>query len=115
FRNTRRQLTGFPRRVLNAWPLQETRSEVEIGSEDISASAEISSDPISASDPFTHDPRVQWLADWLTGPESKKREGKTLLICAHDALAVALEKHLRLKVGVRSTVFHRHMSLLERD
>jgi ATP-dependent helicase HepA len=28
---------------------------------------------------------------------------------------MALEKHLRLKVGVRSSVFHRHMSLLERD
>jgi ATP-dependent helicase HepA len=97
FRNTRRQLTGFPRRVLNPWPLPE-----------------IGSDPIS-DDLLDNDPRVQWLAQWLTGPESKSREGKILLICAHDALAVALEKHLRLKVGVRSTVFHRHMSLLERD
>src|SRR5690606_23906501 len=109
FRNTRRQLTGFPRRVLNPWPL------TKIGSEDIVSKGKISSDPISEDDLLGNDPRVQWLADWLTGPDSKNREGKTLLICAHDALAVALEKHLRLKVGVRSTVFHRHMSLLERD
>lgn len=114
FRNTRRQLTGFPRRVLNPWPLPEL---TEMGSDPI-LDPKIGSDPISDPDDtdlLGNDPRVQWLAEWLTGPDSKKREGKTLLICAHDALAVALEKHLRLKVGVRSTVFHRHMSLLERD
>jgi ATP-dependent helicase HepA len=120
FRNTRRQLTGFPRRVLNPWPLKEMGSDPEMGLEMGSDPnfLKLGSDPISSPDDndlLASDPRVQWLAEWLTGPDSKKREGKTLLICAHDALAVALEKHLRLKVGVRSTVFHRHMSLLERD
>lgn len=118
FRNTRRQLSGFPQRKVQAWPLTGLGSEsglAELGSESARADSDPNSDPSPDSDPFADDPRVQWLAEWLTGADSKKRDGKTLLICAHDALAMALEKHLRLKVGVRSSVFHRHMSLLERD
>jgi len=91
FRNTRRGLTGFPQRRLNAWPLPPVTDDEPAGLED--------------------DPRVQWLVQWL----HENHEGKVLLICAHDALAIALEKHLRLRVGIRSSVFHRHMSLLERD
>ena len=110
FRNTRRQLTGFPQRVLKPWPLVAS----EEGEEGTEGSFFDPSVP-SPDDLLANDPRVRWLADWLTGPGSKQREGKTLLICAHDSLAIALEKHLRLRVGVRSSVFHRHMSLLERD
>lgn len=91
FRNTRRGLTGFPQRRLNAHPLPAARDTDDQGLED--------------------DPRVQWLVQWL----SENHDGKVLLICAQDALAIALEKHLRLRVGIRSSVFHRHMSLLERD
>lgn len=91
FRNTRRVLTGFPKRHLH---IHELAPRPALG------------------DDLDADPRVTWLADWL---KSKASDGKVLLICAQDALAVALEKHLRLKVGIRSSVFHRHMSLLERD
>ena len=122
FRNTRRQLTGFPKRVLRPWPLAELAPELgaaEMGTERSKNDLSVPIVPIvhisDSEDLFSDDPRVRWLADWLTGAGSKQREGKTLLICAHDALAIALEKHLRLKIGVRSSVFHRHMSLLERD
>ena len=110
FRNTRKQLTGFPRRILHPWPLPALTAPAEKSSD-----AAVPEDDTDNDDAFTDDARVQWLVWWLTAADSKKHEGKTLLICAHDALAVALEKHLRLKVGVRSSVFHRHMSLLERD
>ena len=118
FRNTRRQLTGFPKRKLLPWPLSAITQTAESANTDHETAVASSSMPLTDSDdihPFADDPRVEWLAKWLTGPDSKKRDGKTLLICAHDALAIALEKYLRLKVGVRSSVFHRHMSLLERD
>jgi ATP-dependent helicase HepA len=121
FRNTRRQLTGFPQRHVQPWPISvqvnaQSESDASIGEKDLELlNTEPSASMDEQDDAFAHDPRVQWLAVWLTGPDSKKRDGKTLLICAHDALAMALEKHLRLKVGVRSSVFHRHMSLLERD
>jgi ATP-dependent helicase HepA len=129
FRNTRRQLTGFPKRMLRPWPLAELASLASLASlgtersslgterskNDLSVPNDYANDSNDPDDLISDDPRVRWLADWLTGAGSKKREGKTLLICAHDALAIALEKHLRLRVGVRSSVFHRHMSLLERD
>ena len=91
FRNTRRVLTGFPERHLHIHQLAPLPAE---------------------GDDLDTDPRVSWLTDWLKSQDS---EGKVLLICAQDVLAIALEKHLRLKVGIRSSVFHRHMSLLERD
>jgi ATP-dependent helicase HepA len=119
FRNTRRQLTGFPKRALRPWPLAELGTERSFFDLSVPNSAVPNSaapnDSDEPDDLISDDPRVRWLADWLTGAGSKQHEGKTLLICAHDALAMALEKHLRLKVGVRSSVFHRHMSLLERD
>ena len=119
FRNTRRQLTGFPKRALRPWPLAELGTERSFFDLSVPNSAVPNSaapnDSDEPDDLISDDPRVRWLADWLTGAGRKQHEGKTLLICAHDALAMALEKHLRLKVGVRSSVFHRHMSLLERD
>ena len=114
FRNTRRQLTGFPKRALRPWPLAELGTESSFFDLSVPNSA-APNDSDEPDDLISDDPRVRWLADWLTGAGRKQHEGKTLLICAHDALAMALEKHLRLKVGVRSSVFHRHMSLLERD
>jgi ATP-dependent helicase HepA len=117
FRNTRRQLTGFPQRKLQAWPLSGAMDLMGTeGSKNDPSVPTVSKTPDEDdTNAFADDPRVQWLTTWLTSPDNKKLDGKTLLICAHDALAVALDKHLRLKVGLRSSVFHRHMSLLERD
>jgi ATP-dependent helicase HepA len=106
FRNTRRVLSGFPERQLQPWPLlplpAHERGDGEGGPDD---------------DALDEDPRVRWLSQWLreSAQKPEERKQKILLICAQDTLAIALEKHLRLKVGVRSSVFHRHMSLLERD
>lgn len=94
FRNTRRGLSGFPQRRLQPWPLTAEADAADDNEDSLSA-----------------DPRMQWLVRWL----AENHDGKILLICAHDAMAIALEKHLRLRVGIRSSVFHRHMSLLERD
>lgn len=109
FRNTRRVLSGFPKRQLQAWPLQAATEPPP------AVSAEEQTDDHDIG--LAHDPRVRWLSQWLsdTANNPELRQQKILLICAQDELAVALEKHLRLKVGVRSSVFHRHMSLLERD
>lgn len=109
FRNTRRVLSGFPKRQLQAWPLQATTEPPP------AVSAEEQTDDHDID--LAHDPRVRWLSQWLSDSayNPELRQQKILLICAQDALALALEKHLRLNVGVRSSVFHRHMSLLERD
>jgi len=107
FRNTRRGLSGFPQRKLNAWPLSNQANQAAAGASSQTAAGADDNE----SGGLESDPRVQWLVQWL----NENHDGKVLLICAHDALAIALEKHLRLRVGMRSSVFHRHMSLLERD
>ncbi len=110
FRNTRRGLSGFPKRKLNAWPLSNQTAAGAI--QTAAGASQTAADAADSNDGgLEADPRVQWLVQWL----HKNHDGKVLLICAHDALAIALEKHLRLRVGIRSSVFHRHMSLLERD
>ena len=95
FRNTRRALGNMPERELHAWPLP--------------ASAESSQPRTGKSANSDADPRLAWLRQWLDDHRSK-----TLLICSDDATVMTLEEQLRL-AGVRCSVFHRGMSLLERD
>ncbi len=106
FRNTRRSLSGFPERKLNAWPLQAMPLEAaERETTDSEADEDTTPDALGS------DPRVQWLIDFL----QRNRKDKVLLICARDQTAIALERHLRVKAGIRSSVFHRFMNIVERD
>ncbi len=57
------------------------------------------------------DPRVRWLVEQLKA----LRPAKVLVICAHAATAVALEHHLHLRAGIRSTAFYEGLSIIERD
>ena len=117
FRNTRDGVAGFPQRVLNAHPLAALPVELSRRSE--TARADTTSDLNSLLRPeqvlgetwLNDDARVDWLVAWL----AEHRQDKTLLICASAATARELEEYLRLRQGVRSAVFHEHMSLLERD
>lgn len=126
FRNTRKSLTGFPSRALSTYmlPLPEAYEELRQEQPDtletqlkpetayMRASAQLEEQDAEQRLPWTAvDPRVQWLVDFL----QSKRGEKVLLICAEDATAVSLEKYLRLSAGVRSSVFHRNMDLLDRD
>ncbi len=138
FRNTRRSLTGFPERKLNAWPLGKNAGEANgrplrkvlhtyLARPDIEADKEpdeenlntdlipgtdlqIDADSMEANWPAT-EPRAQWLIKFL----HKNRKDKVLLICAEDRTAVELERYLRVGAGIRSSVFHRHMNIVERD
>lgn len=90
FRNTRDVISGFPARQLHAYPLEA----------DAEQTAELQTQP-----------RVLWLVDFL----KQHRQHKVLLICAEDSTAVALEQHLRIDKGLRTAVFHRDMTLINRD
>lgn len=94
FRNTRRALAGFPERKLHAWPL---------------LAGSFPDKPVAAQ--LKDHPKVQWLLTFLRD----KPHEKVLLICAEEELAITLEQHLRIHEGIRSSVFHRGMGLLERD
>jgi ATP-dependent helicase HepA len=105
YRNSRRAVSGFPQRLLNAYPLTAP---------DLYADA-----PDALHPELTHlndewleqDPRVAWLQEAL----KTLRPEKALVICAHKETALALEHHLHFKVGVRCAAFHEGLSLIERD
>jgi ATP-dependent helicase HepA len=126
FRNTRKALTGFPEREVHVYPLDlpeaydELRKQRPLSLDThlkpemayISASALLDEEEQAASLPWTSvDARVKWLVEFL----QSRRGEKVLLICAQDVTAISLEKYLRVNAGIRSSVFHRHMDLIDRD
>ena len=105
YRNSRRAVSGFPQRLLNAYPLTAP---------DLYADAPHALHPELAhlnEAWLEQDPRVAWLQETL----KTLRPEKALVICAHKETALALEHHLHFKVGVRCAAFHEGLSLIERD
>ncbi|OOF64629.1 RNA polymerase-associated protein RapA [Rodentibacter pneumotropicus] len=87
FRNTRQGVKGFPQRIYHSITL---RVENQTQTEEV---------------------KTQWLLDFL----KTQRDKKIFVICQHAQTAVHLEQHLREKEGIRATVFHEKMSIIERD
>ena len=85
FRNTRASISGFPKRVVHAYPLEKI--------DDAS------------------DPKPVWLIETIR----KLRPHKVLIITALAETAIALEKHLRLQTNIKSAAFHEGLSIIERD
>lgn len=104
FRNTREAIGGFPER-------QCLPAALAGGADRDDLTQSLYPEMFSSDDWVETDPRVEWLGELL---KKLKRE-KVLLICRSSPVALALEEHLRLKLGVRTSVFHEGMSLLERD
>jgi ATP-dependent helicase HepA len=109
FRNTRAAITGFPQRALHHYPLaappEYTLAQVDL-LERLHPELQVLDDAW-----LTFDPRVAWLEQTL----KKLRPEKVLVICAHATTAVALEHHLHLRAGIRSSAFYEGLSILERD
>ncbi|MFN3586153.1 MAG: RNA polymerase-associated protein RapA [Moraxellaceae bacterium] len=107
FRNTREAIGGFPARRCHPVPLPAPADHV-------------ASELKRALYPEMHAADDGWCAvdarvAWLTELLKKLKRDKVLLICRSSPVALALEEYLRLKQGVRTSVFHEGMSLLERD
>ncbi len=110
FRNTRASVTGFPGRVLQAYPLEKPVRYVE-QEQGGDIRALLQPEHCLEHDWLQRDPRVSWLETWL----SQHKSEKVLLICACTETAVQLEQRLRLKTPVRSALFHEGMTLVQRD
>lgn len=107
YRNTRAAIQGFPARRLVTYALDFNEDHR------ISAPAEdwLHIEKIFGTDWLQLDARIRWLITLL----KNHRQDKFLLICAEADTAIALEEHLRTTAGIRSAVFHEHMSLVNRD
>lgn len=127
FRNTRGGVSGFPGRKLNAIGLplpSQFATAIKVnaglaGRQTLEQQATSLLFPEQIFEAFEgdsntwwqHDGRVEWLVNFL---EEHKQE-KVLLICAHASTAITLENTLWNKHGIRTSVFHENMSIVERD
>ena len=111
FRNTRKAISGFPKRLAKLSSLQPGQAEngAALGQ------AEFESDIGLAEEEFQPDysdnPRIKWLADLLREFESDK----FLLICRTRQKTAAIEESLRSQINIKSAVFHEELSLVQRD
>jgi len=127
FRNTRSAIKGFPKRNVNLLPMEmpeqygralrvsamldaelpvEARAMKRLYPEEIFQELEGGS-----SSWWQFDSRV----DWLIEKVKVKRSEKILVIASRAETALQLEQALREREGIRATVFHEGMSILERD
>ena len=121
FRNTRATVSGFPKRVLNTHPLEAPEAFIARVSGDLEAVSDdhlaatlinqLQPDTLLGEDWPEIDSRAEWLVNWL----KQHRDEKTLIICARASTALDLELFLRLRNGIRCSIFHEGMSLIERD
>ncbi len=109
FRNTRAAVAGFPQRVLHHYPLAAPE-QYTLATVDLQARLypEL---PYVEDSWLAFDPRVAWLEQTL----KQLRPAKVLVICAHATTAVALEHHLHMRSGIRSSAFYEGLSIIERD
>lgn len=127
FRNTRAAIKGFPQRNLNLMPMplpsqyatsmrvatmmggrmsNEARAMKMLYPEEIFQEFEGDS-----ATWWQFDPRVNWLLELL----KENRNEKVLIIASRASTALQLEQALREREGIRGTVFHEGMSIIERD
>lgn len=123
FRNTRAALSGFPERVMHAYPLplpsiyaDNQRALQSSGVPDtqwLLCPERLHQHRIQgeSNDWVEHDPRIPWLIQQL----KQLGDQKVLLITANAETAMDICDTLRRKSGLHAALFHEQLSLLERD
>ncbi|MEO2280545.1 RNA polymerase-associated protein RapA [Pseudoalteromonas pernae] len=127
FRNSRSGISGYPQRILHAYPMtmpSQYKTAMSVmgnlgGSAPVELSAVRALFPEKIFQEFEgkdaswtqFDPRVQWLIDTLNANKPQKM----LVICAKAETALSLEQALREREGIKAAVFHEGMSIIERD
>ncbi|NOQ80980.1 MAG: RNA polymerase-associated protein RapA, partial [Methylophaga sp.] len=110
FRNTRDAVTGFPERKLQSYALSAPDAYLaNADTQDILGL--LQAETCIGDDWLEHDSRVEWLANYL----AENKLNKILVICAQASTAQELETYLRTKVGIRTSVFHEGLTLVNRD
>src|SRR5258708_1624698 len=110
FRNTRANMTGFPKRKFRPVPLTDenptllARIARELEAEETGNDADIRFS-------FKEDPRIDWLVAFL----KKNADSKVLLICKSQRKVAAIETALQEKMKVKSGLFHEGLPLIQRD
>jgi len=117
FRNTRKNIKGFPKRVLSEYPLKNC-------DEYKAAALELPDDLDKALSQLIHpeslfedaswcgfDPRIDWLKSFF----KSHRNDKVVIICADKETAINLDLYYRFKLGINCCTFHEDLDLISRD
>lgn len=127
FRNTRAAIKGFPKRNVHMMempiPSQYSTSMRVAGMIGGKMTPEARAMkmlyPEEIFQEFEGDDSSWWQFDsrvnWLLEKVKEKRSEKVLVIASRAGTALQLEQALREREGIRATVFHEGMSILERD
>ena len=112
FRNSRQGIKGFPERNVAPYP-QSAPNGYPNQTEFIGIHPERQhSHGVDEQNAWWNlDPRVTWLCDFLKAHKGEK----VLVICAHANTALKLDDALFEQEGLKSTVFHEGMTIVERD
>ncbi len=126
FRNTRAAIQGFPQRNVHMVPMsmpeqyQRALKVNKMLSQDLPLAVQaqrslypehIFQELGDSSNWWQFDTRVNWLIDKI----KERRSVKILVIASKAETALQLEQALREREGIRATVFHEGMSIIERD
>lgn len=120
FRNTRKGVGGFPKRILNPYalaPSAKYRRKVEMACElDPEVSIDLRLNGLlmleERPDEWCEDERIAWLTKFLKQHENDK----VLLVCSDIYVVKALAALLPMIIGPESFVlFHEEMELVSRD
>ena len=107
FRNTRAAIKGFPGRQLIAHPLACPEQYLSVTGRDALRPEQGLPEDLW----IANDPRVDWLIQQLKTLKGQK----VLVICHFAETALALDKHLNLRAGIRAASFYEDLTLIERD
>ena len=122
FRNTRNNVSGFPKREINSYPLESndeyndllntTSIDKETDKNEIQIAQAIHPETRFETDEWCPlDPRVDWLKNFL----KEHRNDKVVVICASKETAINLDLYCRFKLGINCCTFHEDMDLISRD
>ncbi|WED26998.1 RNA polymerase-associated protein RapA [Vibrio sp. DW001] len=125
FRNTRSAIKGFPKRKVHLLPMvmpEQYARAMRVSNmldKDLPSEAkairklypEEIFQELEGGSWWQFDSRV----DWLIEKVKEKRSEKVLVIASRSTTALQLEQALREREGIRATVFHEGMSIIERD
>ena len=110
FRNTRRNIAGFPQRETHLVPLAaDAKLRDKIFSEirhELLLPGALSSSTISPDDP-----RVEWLAQLI----KEEKSAKFLVICSKKSKAESLQQAILHHSKITIALFHEEMTILQRD
>ena len=112
FRNSRANMTGFPKRMYCPAPLNagdDSKTLLNRLAKEFEAEYRDEERDIRYS--FKEDVRLGWLVSFLKG----NRDSKMLLICKSKRKALAIELALKEKMNVKVGLFHEDLPLIQRD